>query len=481
MADSHKPLFPTWPELRKQVLLTLICFPLAAALSFVGQGVLKRTHVLDSTTEWLSSRVMSVDTDLVAWVVALVVSLALYALVVWKVWRLPHINHYHRDFQVEAKPAPSLQLELNRADPVGEKYELADEALDGLQRVLDGVTEAQKRRPPAQGEFLDYLLRKGAEREDGRDTPLGEALLYVLKGSWGSDFSSFDPRADSYGLDTRKWELEEKAEEGKIQVWGSDLWVDGRYTKIKPNEWENLKIDWQSLIEGKPRTTARNDDSPPFEPRYNMMVNKAQIEREFPRSEATPTAASTASYTPKSTEEHPLQAAVKAKAQLMRDRLSTRNHIYGDPRYDTPRTTSYLAAMWDAEERGHFYDEYHRSTFMPMSKGAPNDLPGDTIAELQRNVIQYKEKRRQANLAYQRRRELIDKGRDVVTRFRAEQPSVPFETWARRQREYLDIQPHLGDEYQKWVIRNADGDVSSIADGEFLRELARLAKEWNLE
>jgi hypothetical protein len=78
-----------------------------------------------------------------------------------------------------------------------------------------------------------------------------------------------------------------------------------------------------------------------------------------------------------------------------------------------------------------------------------------------------------------RRRALIAGGRDVVARFRAEQPSDPFETWARRQREYLDIQPHLGAEYDRWVVRNADRD-SSLADGEFLRELVRLEKEWDL-
>ena len=79
-----------------------------------------------------------------------------------------------------------------------------------------------------------------------------------------------------------------------------------------------------------------------------------------------------------------------------------------------------------------------------------------------------------------RREELIAKGRDIVTRFRAEKPSEPFEIYARRQREYLDVQPHLGDEYQRWVIRNANRDVSLIADGEFLRELRQLEEEWGL-
>jgi hypothetical protein len=77
------------------------------------------------------------------------------------------------------------------------------------------------------------------------------------------------------------------------------------------------------------------------------------------------------------------------------------------------------------------------------------------------------------------RRALIAGGRDMVVRYRAEQPSIPFETWARRQREYLDLQPHFGAEYDRLVARNADRD-SSLADGDFLRELVRLEKEWDL-
>jgi hypothetical protein len=79
-----------------------------------------------------------------------------------------------------------------------------------------------------------------------------------------------------------------------------------------------------------------------------------------------------------------------------------------------------------------------------------------------------------------RRHALIAKGRDIVARFRAERPSETFETFARRQRGFFDIQSHLGPEYQQWVTRNAERDVSAIADGEFLRELVRLEEEWGL-
>lgn len=104
-------------------------------------------------------------------------------------------------------------------------------------------------------------------------------------------------------------------------------------------------------------------------------------------------------------------------------------------------------------------------------KGAYEDRLINSQMEIEENL---------ARLMHKARRRLIAKGRDAVERFRAERPSEPFETWARRQREYLDVQPHLGDEYQKWVIRNAERDVSAIADGKFLRELSRLEKLWGL-
>ncbi|HET9639732.1 MAG TPA: hypothetical protein VFP12_11035 [Allosphingosinicella sp.] len=180
------------------------------------------------------------------------------------------------------------------------------------------------------------------------------------------------------------------------------------------------------------------------------------------------------------------RAAIKVKAQLMRDRLATRNHSYSSPEYDTPSTASYLAAMWDAEERGHIYDEYHRSSFtLGIGKGAPR-VDGDTITEVQRNVMALKEKRRKAGRAFQdKRRDLIASGRDLAHRFREDKPIEHWENWVRKQRAYMDIQPHLGDEYQAWVIRNArtvhlTNDGSSYPEAMFLRELARLEKEWGL-
>jgi hypothetical protein len=107
-------------------------------------------------------------------------------------------------------------------------------------------------------------------------------------------------------------------------------------------------------------------------------------------------------------------------------------------------------------------------------------LRRDTGVEEDPEAISEAIERERERLTAEHRRDLIAKGRDLVHRFRTESPDDIFETFARRQRDFFDIQPHLGDEYQRWVIRNAERDVSLIADGEFLRELARLEKEWGL-
>lgn len=97
-----------------------------------------------------------------------------------------------------------------------------------------------------------------------------------------------------------------------------------------------------------------------------------------------------------------------------------------------------------------------------------------------------KEKCRKAGQAFQdKHRDIIASGRDLAHRFREEKPLEHWENWVRKQRVYMDIQPHLGDEYQAWVIRNAltvhlTNDGSSYPEAMFLRELARLEKEWGL-
>lgn len=81
------------------------------------------------------------------------------------------------------------------------------------------------------------------------------------------------------------------------------------------------------------------------------------------------------------------------------------------------------------------------------------------------------------------RRELIAKGRNVVYRWRRSDRSQPFEIFASQDRDYLDVQPQLGAEYQAertgrtLHITEAGEDYRSAM---LLHELDRLEREWGL-
>jgi hypothetical protein len=124
---------------------------------------------------------------------------------------------------------------------------------------------------------------------------------------------------------------------------------------------------------------------------------------------------------------------------------------------------------------------------MPMGKGAPKDLPGDTIAELQRNVIAYYDKRRQANLAFQEhRRALIKTGRDLAFGYCHGDQEETFREYLEGQRGYADIRPHLSDAYRskldavRTTYANPDGAKYPSLVQWFLDDLDRLEKEWHL-
>lgn len=108
---------------------------------------------------------------------------------------------------------------------------------------------------------------------------------------------------------------------------------------------------------------------------------------------------------------------------------------------------------------------------------------------LTNSQMEYERLRRRAvaetrEIDKQIRRALIAKGRDVVHRFRTS-GEAGFEKFASQDRGYLDIQPHLGDEYQAERTRAADKIIygpehDELRAAALLRELVRLEKEWKL-
>lgn len=85
------------------------------------------------------------------------------------------------------------------------------------------------------------------------------------------------------------------------------------------------------------------------------------------------------------------------------------------------------------------------------------------------------------------RRAIISACRDIVQNYRDADLPKAFGEFVDRERAFLDIQPHLGADYFKGVLNRKElegvQDTRPYRDYEaamFLRELARLEKEWKL-
>jgi hypothetical protein len=111
------------------------------------------------------------------------------------------------------------------------------------------------------------------------DAPLEHALGYILTGTWGPDFPS-----DLSKVGAIFKQMQSLAYHGKIAIWGrqSDFSV---MRAIEREFWEHKGIDLQGFFtpDLPTRTEKAHKDHQPY--RFtHLMVIKAQIEREWPRS-----------------------------------------------------------------------------------------------------------------------------------------------------------------------------------------------------
>jgi len=123
----------------------------------------------------------------------------------------------------------------------------------------------------------------------------------------------------------------------------------------------------------------------------------------------------------------------------------------------------------------------------------------DTLEDrVDRQKAEKAERRRQARITdaelkrerqialVKQRRAVIVACRDMAHRYLEVRGSKNFATFIRNERAYLDIEPHLGAEYREEAKRDSGrsvvitGDGSSYGRSVFLKEIARLEKEWNL-
>lgn len=153
---------------------------LSAPASYVVQRALGSWGVLDDVSDslgrWLK---VHVPPATAGWTIALLFVLAIYGLLLWKVWRPRHIHH--------VDPAPekigfgdSAKAQIVRA-PI--QAGSADDPHRPLNRWLQESWEAAQ---------ADRRTKRKADRlreaEPRRDVALPEALAFATFGEWGKTF-----------------------------------------------------------------------------------------------------------------------------------------------------------------------------------------------------------------------------------------------------------------------------------------------------
>jgi hypothetical protein len=114
-----------------------------------------------------------------------------------------------------------------------------------------------------------------------RDVGLAEALAYAELGQWGKSF--FD--AASAAMNEANEQLErfrQLAHDGVLTVWGKRT-ENGVFQLIPKDHWIDHHVEWFDLLRGKARTeNVRNTHA---EPISELMVSKAEFEREWPHAQ----------------------------------------------------------------------------------------------------------------------------------------------------------------------------------------------------
>lgn len=255
---------PTWDEIKKQLALSLICLLVTIPLSVFGQRVLANTHWLDSPADWISERIVSVDQNTLAWIIAGAVSLGLYLLLLWRVWKPRYRDHYHRDLTAETAPVASLKIEMTRGS--------RPEDVEDRPRPPDP--------PPTFEEEFDRLrAREHGKLKIERDKGLSEALAYALVGLWGHTFMQIVSQGIE-GSATIVEDFRQRAHDGKLTVWGKRA-SRGIYEKIDPAFWLDNEPEWFDLLRGIARTekTVNTEVSERF---TDLMVSMTEFEKEWP-------------------------------------------------------------------------------------------------------------------------------------------------------------------------------------------------------
>jgi hypothetical protein len=114
-----------------------------------------------------------------------------------------------------------------------------------------------------------------------RDVPLPEALAYAEYGEWGKRF--VDAAASAKNQANEQLEhFRQLAHDGALTVWGR-LTENGVFQLVPKEHWIDHHVEWFDLLRGNARTENVRHTHP--EPFLELMVSKAEFEREWPHAE----------------------------------------------------------------------------------------------------------------------------------------------------------------------------------------------------
>jgi hypothetical protein len=382
-------------------------------------------------------------------------------------------------------------------------YDLSDTNLEGLECVTAALESRKRRRT-----FTEFVLGIHPEVEQLRATraalsppverwmSLDEAVRYLAKESqWGADQNQSDPN-----FSVKLGALLRDA------LACADLTARGRkfhtlhggvkdpplhsLTEIPKDFWPSVYIDAYWALHGEKQNIASRMvesvvRSGGHEGIHDVRLEQTRVEALWPprqnphlpvRAEAKPEASSKKGETIR---ERALKVAQEAEEALTRAVIGN-SSLRPPPQPVAPPSTSsddryYREALAKLEAPARA-----RAAMLARRIGAQI---GDPVA-MGEHLLEQDARKAAKEAKKEQRRALIEKGRNVVHRFR-QSGEQGFEKFASRDRDYLDVQPHLGDEYQAERSRAADRidygpEHDDYRAAMLLRELARLEKAWDL-
>lgn len=163
--------------------------------------------------------------------------------------------------------------------------------------IVEAIIEANRGAPRVKTE-IDFMRENKARAAvearmtPKRDTTLGHAIAYACLGTWDR-FGELPRLIKDDGILVEKLkEFEQKARDGDLTVWGTTHPDDGGqwYSPLEPIPAKHWKSHWvqPATLVDRANSFSRpmvDDDGERY---FDLMVNRYQFEREFPRSQATP-------------------------------------------------------------------------------------------------------------------------------------------------------------------------------------------------